>query len=956
MWRSAYLLMCTATASAADFRLYGANTDAGRVEVLYNETWGNICYGEHWGMSQANAICRNIGFAKAMAAGKWVAGGIKEQLFWVGENEKECEDVNCLTENWPPPEEGYNCDHAAFVACVSTGSEPPAVSGEISIKYGQNARASRNETLTKRSQCTKQSEVSSCWYSDIPNPFEDMHSAFVYDISADANVVMQNVYKEICTNETAREVLYELFKNKQLTANAVGINLNRSLLEGSDRWARQSTMDITKLFVETNEHHDLHWDIDESQRHSEPPQDTLSKDLRDNGIAMVEDYGIPDTDIDKIMNLANELMSPPIDENLTSSVSGGAIMTSRVQLPAIEKLLQNSSIIDAVSSYLGDDVTLNGYKITRLSNNLQEGNQYIAGKWHHDRVGRRIKMFIFLHDIDCEEGRPTLVAQNTNNILFYKTESFPHSRFNDDWVRSNYNITKACGKKGGGFLFDTHTIHKGTEFGALERTTVIIEFHNTVKCPFVTENNFGLPCPSGDSFMVSKRLQERFLLPDGTYETATRHSIAAEPGFSWRLFPYDVIPPIPPSAYLKKITSGHAQGVCFANGEIGTAEFDGPHGGGCLLKEGYQYGEFHLLLKRKDETSTCDPLLKTDFLQYVDKYVTDDDISDFEFVTKHSFSELISEISQQNDCFFQSIVSTERFVPHELNLKGLHLVRCIVAERLNDFRRLKYSDHPDYETWKTEGYLLKDYTKMKENDFEELRGILKMAAAGEPIQQNLSFFPRIVTHVPRDTQTEAHVDTFHTVLKMWVYPANITLEHGPLHVYPGTHRATREKLQWMFKVTSSNTTTESVAEASLRLWDEESKNALPKPKAMLPAFPEWTLIIADTSGIHNRGRAEIGVKRLTLRPAGGENDGGVRYVFILFIKKLERLNFSQQQQQQHKQETKPVSRRVVFFWLFSWKYSLYCCTPLDVCSNVSLIILIIYWFYIAFQKSSLFLN
>eukprot|EP01060_Flectonema_neradi_P005456 TRINITY_DN13639_c0_g1_i1.p1 TRINITY_DN13639_c0_g1~~TRINITY_DN13639_c0_g1_i1.p1 ORF type:complete len:883 (+),score=176.56 TRINITY_DN13639_c0_g1_i1:100-2748(+) len=874
--KKALLFAVVTGASATDFRLFGANTDAGRVEVLYNDTWGNICYGDHWGMMQADAVCKKIGFAKAIAAGKWVAGGIGAgDLFWVSETEKGCQDLDCLTENWPPPETGYSCDHAAFVACVSGGADPPAVSGEISTIYGQDARNLHNETLSKKQQCIDSELVAPCWFTDIPDPFEAMSEAYVYDISEDASKIMQNVYREICSNETSKKALSDLFKAKQLTANAVGINVNRTLFEGSDRWSRRSKMDITKLFTETNDHFPLHWEIDEAQRHIEPPVDKMSLDLREDGIAVVDNYGIPESEIDEMMELANTMMTPPIDEQVTSSVSGGAILTSRVRLPAIDRLLQNQTIINAISSYLGDDVTLNGYKITRLSNNLKQSNQYIAGKWHHDRVGRRIKMFVFLHDIDCEEGRPTLVAQNTNNILFYKTESFTHSRFNDAWVRDNYNITKACGKKGGGFLFDTHTIHKGTEFGELERTTVIIEFHNTAKCPFVTENNLGLPCPSGDSFMLSQRLQPRFQLPDGTYETSTRQSIELEDGLSWRLFPYDVIPPIPPSAYLKKVSS-KAQGVCFANGQIGTAEFDGPHGGGCLTSNGYQYGEFHLLLQRKNETSTCDPSLKDTFFKYANKYITQEDEANFELVTNLTISELLSDMSELDDCFFESVVSTERFVPHELNTKGLHLVRSIVAGRLNDVRRKKYSSHPDYEAWNENGYLLKDFNEMKKDNYSQLREILIMASAGEKIQDDLSFFPRVVTHLPDDTQTQAHVDTFHTVIKMWVYPSNITLEHGPLNVYPGTHRNTLEKLRWMYKVTSANTTADLVKEASLRLWDDESKELLPKPMAMLPVFPEWTLIIADTSSIHNRGFANSGVKRLTLRPSGGENDGGVR--------------------------------------------------------------------------------
>lgn len=62
-------------------------------------------------------------------------------------------------------------------------------------------------------------------------------------------------------------------------------------------------------------------------------------------------------------------------------------------------------------AYLGSETTLHGYKLTRLATEeATDVKSYVAARWHHDRAGRRTKMFVFLHDIDCDEGHPTQVS------------------------------------------------------------------------------------------------------------------------------------------------------------------------------------------------------------------------------------------------------------------------------------------------------------------------------------------------------------------------------------------------------------------------------------------------------------------------------------------------------------------------------------------------------------------
>jgi hypothetical protein len=61
----------------------------------------------------------------------------------------------------------------------------------------------------------------------------------------------------------------------------------------------------------------------------------------------------------------------------------------------------------------------------------------------------------------------------------------------------------AQGKMGSGFIFDTNSLHKGVPEGRLARTTVVLEYHRSPKCPAIQSLKLPIPCPSGDQHIVS---------------------------------------------------------------------------------------------------------------------------------------------------------------------------------------------------------------------------------------------------------------------------------------------------------------------------------------------------------------------------------------------------------------------------------------------------------------------
>ena len=168
---------------------------------------------------------------------------------------------------------------------------------------------------------------------------------------------------------------------------------------------------------------------------------------------------------------------------------------SRVHLPALDPLLNNPRLADVLRNYIGGPVRYDGSVILNLTDSVSLQN-YASAMWHHDRCGRRIKLFIFLHDV-YSDGRPTVVAARSHNLLYYSYGNPWQliSRYSEEWVQSQYQVVPMTGAAGGGFLFDTNSLHKGEVLGRRGRVTVILEFHGHGKVHQMKQHNN--PCPSG---------------------------------------------------------------------------------------------------------------------------------------------------------------------------------------------------------------------------------------------------------------------------------------------------------------------------------------------------------------------------------------------------------------------------------------------------------------------------
>eukprot|EP00928_Gymnodinium_smaydae_P094677 TRINITY_DN798_c0_g4_i1.p1 TRINITY_DN798_c0_g4~~TRINITY_DN798_c0_g4_i1.p1 ORF type:complete len:308 (+),score=16.10 TRINITY_DN798_c0_g4_i1:208-1131(+) len=134
-----------------------------------------------------------------------------------------------------------------------------------------------------------------------------------------------------------------------------------------------------------------------------------------------------------------------------------------------------------------------------------DGSEFIAGLWHNDRAGNRLKLFVRLHDVDPDPskgGHPTLVARGSHALLPFSIEDYSHSRLKDEFVRAEYPVSYLGGKMGSGFIFDTNSLHRGFPGGRLSRTTIVLEYHRAIKCPIIMSLRLPIPCPSGDQRLI----------------------------------------------------------------------------------------------------------------------------------------------------------------------------------------------------------------------------------------------------------------------------------------------------------------------------------------------------------------------------------------------------------------------------------------------------------------------
>ncbi len=97
----------------------GINSCSGRVEVLYNGTWGTVCDDE-WDLTDAAMVCREIGCGNAMEAKIEAYFGEGSGQMWMDEvncSGSESSLKNCNTPGWGT----HDCEHSEDAGVICEG-------------------------------------------------------------------------------------------------------------------------------------------------------------------------------------------------------------------------------------------------------------------------------------------------------------------------------------------------------------------------------------------------------------------------------------------------------------------------------------------------------------------------------------------------------------------------------------------------------------------------------------------------------------------------------------------------------------------------------------------------------------------------------------------------------------------------------------------------------------------
>lgn len=135
----------------------------------------------------------------------------------------------------------------------------------------------------------------------------------------------------------------------------------------------------------------------------------------------------------------------------------------------------NGTVNRLVRSYTGTDAILASVTLQRIPSELHNAREYVSGLWHHDSCGRRLKLFVLLHDVTTTLSRPTWVVRGTHEMVYYSQH---HTRFSAEHVEQVYTgrVTPLEGRAGDAYLLDTNLLHRGTVQPAPAREAYIYEY------------------------------------------------------------------------------------------------------------------------------------------------------------------------------------------------------------------------------------------------------------------------------------------------------------------------------------------------------------------------------------------------------------------------------------------------------------------------------------------------
>lgn len=122
----------------------------------------------------------------------------------------------------------------------------------------------------------------------------------------------------------------------------------------------------------------------------------------------MNDWGI---DVDSLAAEAYSVLAtkPVKNKRQTQKVATLADIQARRDYKGLNYLIKDTTIVEVLKAYFRtEQIEYSGHVILQIKFELGKRAKYFSGLYHNDRCGRRIKLFVNLHDVE-KAHRPTLI-------------------------------------------------------------------------------------------------------------------------------------------------------------------------------------------------------------------------------------------------------------------------------------------------------------------------------------------------------------------------------------------------------------------------------------------------------------------------------------------------------------------------------------------------------------------